>query len=436
MFWAYKRFGCRTETEKEKVMKSSINMDISFSGVDKEEMKSLSTAADQAAERLYGGAEEFTGWVDLPDGYDASEVNRIAEVASEIRTKCTAFVVIGIGGSYLGARAAYELLAGSFPLLKKTGNPRLFFAGNNISAAYHGEILEVLKDEEVCLCVISKSGTTAEPAIAFALLKDFLIQKYGKAEAAKRIYAITDASKGVLRKEVSKEGYESFVVPDDIGGRYSILTPVGLLPLAVAGFAPTDFLLGAARAKNDQDLMKQAKAYAICRNVLYKKGKKVEIFESYEPRYMFFVEWLKQLFGESEGKEGVGVFPAGLSFSADLHSMGQFLQEGTPFFFETILDEKKSAEELEVPSSAGPPLAGKSVSEVNRAALEGVAAAHRKVNIPIFRLNINEKMTPQTLGEVVYFFETSCALSAYIMGVDPFDQPGVEAYKSEMRERL
>jgi len=417
-------------------MKSSISMDMRLSEIAPEEMQGFEAAADQAAERLYGGKEAFTGWVDLPDLYDAAEMNRIAEVAREIRAKCTAFVVIGIGGSYLGARASYELLAGSFPLLKKTENPRLFFAGNNISATYHSELLEALKDEEVCLCVISKSGTTAEPAIAFALLKDFLIQKYGREQAKKRIYAITDAQRGVLREEVKAEGYESFVVPDDIGGRYSIFTPVGLLPLAVAGFAPTEFLTGAARAKNDKDLMQQAKEYAICRNALYKRGRKIEIFESYEPRYMFFVEWLKQLFGESEGKDGLGVFPAGLSFSADLHSMGQFLQEGTPFFFETILDEKKSAEELEVPASAGPPLAGKSVSEVNRAALEGVAAAHRQVRVPIFRLNINEKMTPQTLGEVVYFFETSCALSAYIMGVNPFNQPGVEAYKSEMRERL
>lgn len=417
-------------------MNSSIHMDCTLSGISSEEIKRLEAAADQAAERLYGGKEEFTGWVSLPVDYDVKALARIEKAAKEIQDKCSAFVVIGIGGSYLGARAAYELLAGSFPLLKKAGKPRLFFAGNNISAAYHSELLEVLKDEEVCLCVISKSGTTAEPAIAFALFKDFLVQKYGREEAAKRIYAITDASKGVLREEVQREGYESFIVPDDIGGRYSIFTPVGLLPLAVAGFAPLEFLAGAKQAKDDKELMRQAKEYAICRNLLYKKGKKVEIFESYEPRYMFFVEWLKQLFGESEGKDGVGVFPAGLSFSADLHSMGQFLQEGTQFFFETILDEKKSAEELTVPMSAGPPLAGKSVSEVNRAALEGVAAAHRKADIPILRLNINEKMTPQTAGEVVYFFETACALSAYIMGVNPFNQPGVEAYKKEMRERL
>lgn len=417
-------------------MNSSISMDFKLSGIASEEIKHLEAAADQAAERLCGGEEEFTGWVSLPDNYDVEELARIEKAAKEIQGKCSAFVVIGIGGSYLGARAAYELLAGSFSLLKKTGKPRLFFAGNNISAAYHNELLEILKDEDVCLCVISKSGTTAEPAIAFALLKDFLVQKYGQAEAAKRIYAITDASKGVLREEVQREGYESFIVPDDIGGRYSIFTPVGLLPLAVAGFVPQEFLGGAKRAKEDKELMRQAKEYAACRNLLYKKGKKVEIFESYEPRYLFFVEWLKQLFGESEGKDGVGIFPAGLSFSADLHSMGQFLQEGTQFFFETILDEKKSAEELIVPPSAGPPLAGKSVSDVNRAALEGVAAAHRKADIPILRLNINEKMTPQTVGEVVYFFETACALSAYIMGVNPFNQPGVEAYKQEMRERL
>lgn len=417
-------------------MNSSIYMDTTLLGLTPEDIKALQPAAEKAVARLYGGKEDFTGWVDLPDTYDEAEVARITRVAAEIQGKCSAFVVIGIGGSYLGARAAYELLAGNFSLIRKTNAPRLFFAGNNISAAYHSELLEVLENEEVCLCVISKSGTTAEPSIAFALLKDFLIKKYGKQEASKRIYAITDASKGVLREEVEREGYESFVVPDDIGGRYSILTAVGLLPLAAAGFAPTEFLTGAAIAKNDKALMQQALEYAMYRNTLYRRGKQVEIFESYEPRYMFFVEWLKQLFGESEGKDGLGIFPSGLSFSADLHSMGQFLQEGTQFFFETILDEKKSAAELVVPASAGPPLAGKSMSDVNRAALEGVAAAHRSANIPIFRFCINEKMIPQTLGEVVYFFETACALSAYMMGVNPFDQPGVEAYKKEMRDRL
>ncbi len=417
-------------------MKSLMTMDTSLSGLAPEEMSSLQAAAGKAALRLFSGKEDFTGWVGLPRDYDPSEIEQIEKAAARIQKQCTAFVVIGIGGSYLGARAAYELLSGSFAHLRKEGAPRLFFAGQNISAAYHRELLEVLQDEEVCLCVISKSGTTAEPSIAFALLKDFLICKYGKEEASKRIVAITDAEKGVLREEVNREGYESFVVPDDIGGRYSILTPVGLLPLAAAGFSPSEFLSGAKTAMEDQALMQQAKDYAICRNLLYKKGKKIEIFESYEPRFSFFAEWLKQLFGESEGKNGVGVFPASLTFSSDLHSMGQFLQDGTPCFFETVLDEEKPASDLIVPESAGLPLAGKSMMAVNRAALEGVAAAHLGAGVPMLRLRIYEKITPQTVGEVVYFFEAACAISAYMMGVNPFDQPGVEDYKREMRERL
>jgi glucose-6-phosphate isomerase len=417
-------------------MNTSITVDTSLAGLSLPERISLKEAADHAALRLSSGKEEYTGWVELPENFDAGEIRRIQEAAEGLQKRCTAFVVIGIGGSYLGARAAYELLTGSFAHCRKKGAPRLFFAGQNISAAYHKELLELLADEEVCLCVISKSGTTAEPSIAFALLKDFLVNKYGKEEASGRIVAITDASEGVLRREVDREHYESFVVPGDIGGRYSILTPVGLLPLAVAGFSPLEFLAGAKEAREDHALMKEAKEYAICRNLLYKQGKKIEIFEAYEPRFASFAEWLKQLFGESEGKDGVGIFPASLSFSSDLHSMGQFLQDGTPCFFETILDEEKPASDLIVPESAGPPLAGKSMTAVNRAALEGVAAAHAGAGIPMVRFKIHEKITPQIVGQMVYFFETACAISAYMMGVNPFDQPGVEAYKREMRERL
>lgn len=417
-------------------MKSAIEMDRSLSGLDPAEIFSMEEAAEQAEARLASGKEAFTGWVDLPENYDRQEIENIRAAARRIAGQCTALVVIGIGGSYLGVRAVYEMLAGSFPHLLPRKSPRLFFAGQNISAAYHKELLEVLDGQEVCLCVISKSGTTAEASIAFALLKDYLLRRYGKEEAARRIYAITDAQKGVLRQEVEREGYESFVVPDDIGGRYSVLTPVGLLPLAAAGFDPEAFLEGANVARLDESLMAQAKAYAICRNLLYRQGKIIEIFESYEPRFAYFAEWLKQLFGESEGKEGKGIFPASLAFSSDLHSMGQFLQEGTACFFETVLIESNPAEDLKVPDSAGPHLAGKSINQVNKAALEGVAAAHRQAGVPIFRFGINGKISPQTLGQMIYFFETACALSAYMMGVDPFDQPGVEAYKREMRERL
>lgn len=417
-------------------MNRFIEMDKSMSGLDPAAILGMQETADRAVVRLHSNQERFTGWVDLPENYERDEIRRIRAVAKTIAHQCTALVVIGIGGSYLGARAAYELLTGSFVHLLPRKNPKLFFAGQNISAAYHKELMEVLADQEVCLCVISKSGTTAEPAIAFALLKDALIQRYGKEEAARRIYAVTDVSKGVLRQEAEAEGYVSFVVPDDIGGRYSVLTPVGLLPLAAAGFDPAEFLAGAQSARQDQALMDQAREYAIGRNLLYREGKHIEIFESYEPRFASFSEWLKQLFGESEGKGGKGIFPASLNFSSDLHSMGQFLQEGTSCFFETILDECQPVANLSIPDSAGAPLAGKSVNDVNRAALEGVAAAHCQTGIPMFRLRLKEKISPQIVGQVVYFFETACALSAYMMGVEPFDQPGVEAYKKEMRERL
>jgi glucose-6-phosphate isomerase len=417
-------------------MKSAIEMDRSLSGLRPREILDMQETARQAAGRLYSGEEAFTGWVDLPETYDRQEVENIRAAARKIAEQCTALVVVGIGGSYLGARAVYEMLTGSFAHLLPGDCPRLFFAGQNISAAYHKELLEVLDGQEVCLCVISKSGTTAEPAIAFALLKDYLVRRYGETEASARIYAVTDAQRGVLRAEADKEGYGTFVVPDDIGGRYSVLTPVGLLPLAAAGFDPEAFLQGAGQARQDPVLMEQARDYAICRNLLYRQGKTIEIFESYEPRFAFFAEWLKQLFGESEGKGKKGIFPASLNFTSDLHSMGQFLQEGTPCFFETVLAERFPSEDLKIPDTAGPPLAGRSVTEVNKAALEGVAAAHRQAGVPIFLFGINGKISPQIAGQVVYFFETACALSAYMMGVDPFDQPGVEAYKREMRERL
>lgn len=417
-------------------MRSLIEMDGSLSRLDPAAIRSMRDTAAGAEERLRSGRDRYTGWVDLPVNYDREEIDRIRRTAEKITRQCTALVVIGIGGSYLGARALYEMLTGSFTHLLPRKHPKLFFAGQNISAAYHQELMEVLESHEVCLCVISKSGTTTEPFVAFTLLKDALIRRYGKEEAARRIYAVTDASAGVLRQEADAEGYESFIVPDDIGGRYSVLTPVGLLPLAVAGFDPGEFLAGAGAARQDAALMAQAADYAIGRNLLYAQGKYIEVFESYEPRFASFSEWLKQLFGESEGKGGKGIFPASLSFSSDLHSMGQYLQEGTPCFFETILEECRPAADLQVPETAGSPLAGKSVNDINRAALEGVSAAHWAAEIPIFRFRIREKISPQILGQVVYFFEVACALSAYMMGVDPFDQPGVEAYKREMRERL
>ncbi|MEG2199633.1 MAG: glucose-6-phosphate isomerase, partial [Anaerovorax sp.] len=374
--------------------------------------------------RLWSGQEPYTGWVTLPQQDHEEELERIMATAEKIKTQCNAFVVIGIGGSYLGARAAIEMLGGR----------HVYFAGQNMSGTYHGQLLETLKDKEVCLCVISKSGTTTEPSMAFAILKEFLYKKYGKEEAKRRIYAITDEHKGVLREEAKREGYTCFVVPDDIGGRYSVLTPVGLLPIAVAGIDIQSMLDGAKSAL-EQPIQDSCFTYAAVRKSLMDEGKAIEIFESYEPQLHYFCEWLKQLFGESEGKEGKGLFPASLQFSADLHSMGQFLQEGNQIFFETILNVMHPENDLVVPESAGAFLAGRSMNAVNKAAVTGVMAAHEAIGVPMIKLDI-PALTPYFFGQMVYFFETSCALTGYLMGVNPFDQPGVESYKREMKKAL
>lgn len=387
-----------------------------------------------AENKLAEGKEGFTGWVELPQSYDPQELERILETAKEIRSKCEAFVVIGIGGSYLGARACVELLSHSFRG-ETADTPRIYFAGQNISGTYHAELLEVLEEKETCLCVISKSGTTTEPSIAFALLKDAMVKKYGAAEAAKRIYAITDQEKGVLREETEREGYVSFAVPDDIGGRYSVLTAVGLLPIAVSGIDVKEMLRGAADFAGAPEGIALCRAYASARVALYESGKSIEIYEAYEPKLQYFTEWLKQLFGESEGKDGKGLFPAALQFSSDLHSMGQFLQQGSQIFFETVLNVVNPEKDLTVPESAGGLLAGKRMNEVNQAAVTGVMAAHESAGIPMIKIDI-PRVTAYDFGQLVYFFERACALSGYMIGVNPFDQPGVESYKSEMRNCL
>ncbi|MDR2295558.1 MAG: glucose-6-phosphate isomerase [Clostridiales Family XIII bacterium] len=380
---------------------------------------------------LASGREAFTGWIDLPHRAESEETARIKEVAARIGSQCEALVVIGIGGSYLGARAALEI-CGKYHAAPNS--PAILFAGLNISGTYHAELLADIEDKDICLCVISKSGTTTEPNIAFAVLKDLLIARYGKAEAAKRIYAITDPAGGTLRAETEAEGYESFVIPPDVGGRYSVLSPVGLLPLAAAGIDIGALLAGARRAA-EADLRGLAARLAATRKALLDGGKTVEIFEHYEPALFFFAEWLKQLNGESEGKNGTGLFPAALSFSTDLHSMGQFLQEGNPIFFETLLDVLAPPRDLIVPAGADPLLAGKSMNEINRAATEGVIAAHRAADIPIVRVGIPD-LSPHSFGQLVYFFELSCAYTGRLMGVNPFDQPGVEQYKREMKRLL
>ncbi len=412
-------------------MSKLLKLDLSRSLVEPEAIAAYEAGLENAKRKLWSGKEPFTGWVNLPFDYDRNELRRIMEAAEKIRKQCQVLIVIGIGGSYLGAQAA---ISGLRPL--EESGPEILFAGQNLSGTYHLELLERIKGKELCLCVISKSGTTTEPSVTFSILKDELRKRYGKEEAARRIYAITDAEKGILREEVEREGYVSFVVPDDIGGRYSVLTAVGLLPIAAAGIDVEAMLKGAeAAATLARETDSDAFRLAATRISLLKQGKAIEIYEYYEPRLQFFGEWLKQLFGESEGKDGKGIFPSALQFTTDLHSMGQFLQEGTQIFFETVLNVLEPPGDLMVPESAGELLAGKSMNAINQAAVEGVMAAHEAAGVPIIKLDIPE-LSPHCFGQMVYFFETVCALSGYLNGVNPFDQPGVESYKAEMRKVL
>lgn len=412
-------------------MSETLKLDLSRSLLGPQTITASQAELENAKNRLWSGKERFTGWVNLPFAYDKKELKEILAAAEKIRNQCEVLIVIGIGGSYLGAQAAISALRTG-----KESAPEIYFAGQNLSGTYHKELLEKIEGKELCLCVISKSGTTTESSVAFSILKDELYKKYGREEAAKRIYAITDAEKGILREETSREGYVSFVVPDDIGGRYSILTAVGLLPIAAAGIDVVAMLKGAESAAEASKKEKaDASLLAATRISLLNSGKTVEIFEYYEPKLQFFAEWLKQLFGESEGKDGKGIFPAALQFSTDLHSMGQFLQDGNQIFFETVLNVLNPPGDLIVPESAGELLAGRSMNAINQAAVEGVIAAHEATGVPIIKLDIPE-LTPHCFGQMVYFFETACALSGYLNGVDPFDQPGVESYKSEMRKVL
>ncbi|MDF2657047.1 MAG: glucose-6-phosphate isomerase [Bacillota bacterium] len=412
-------------------MREMIKLDLSRSLVEAQELQTAAPGLLEAKTKLWSENEPFTGWVKLPFQYDRAELDAVLAAAEQIRKQCDILIVIGIGGSYLGAQAAISALTTG----KETG-PEVCFAGQNLSGTYHKELLERIKDKELCLCVISKSGTTTESSVAFSILKDELYRKYGREEANRRIYAITDARKGILREETTREGYVSFVVPDNVGGRYSVLTAVGLLPIAVAGIDVKEMLTGAeSAAALEKEDHGPAAQLAAARMALLKRGKAIEVYEYYEPRLFFFGEWLKQLFGESEGKDGKGIFPAALQFSTDLHSMGQFLQDGNQIFFETVLNVLKPAEDILVPESAGELLAGKSMNEINQAAVEGVIAAHEAVGVPIIKLEIPE-LTPYYFGQLVYFFETACAVSGYLNGVNPFDQPGVESYKAEMRKVL
>ncbi|MEG6616337.1 glucose-6-phosphate isomerase [Peptococcaceae bacterium 1198_IL3148] len=390
-----------------------------------------------------GQGSEYVGWVNLPLEYNREEFARIKVAAARIKSDCDALVVIGIGGSYLGARAAIELLGHSFyNLLPKDSRltPQIFFVGNNISPVYMKHLLEVLADKDICINVISKSGTTTEPAIAFSIFREYLEKKYGKEGAKKRIYVTTDKQRGALKKLADEEGYETFVIPDDVGGRYSVLTPVGLLPIAASGADIDQIMAGAAAAVHlydNPDLNENsAYQYAAVRNVLYRKGKTTELLVNYEPSLHYFTEWWKQLFGESEGKDHKGIFPAALHFSTDLHSMGQYVQDGLRNIFETVIHVDKPAVDIEIKPEQNNIdglnfLAGKTMDYVNKKAFEGTLLAHTDGGVPNLIVSVPQ-INEYYYGNLVYFFEKACGISGYLLGVNPFDQPGVEAYKRNM----
>ncbi len=399
--------------------------------------------AHEALHNGTGAGNDFIGWVDLPENYDREEFARIQKAAQKIKSDSDVLLVIGIGGSYLGARAAIEMLNHSFyNMLGKEDRetPQVIFVGHHISSTYVQDLFDVLKDKDVSINVISKSGTTTEPAIAFRLFRSFLEEKYGKDEARKRIYATTDREKGALKTLANEEGYETFVIPDDVGGRYSVLTAVGLLPIAATGINIEEMMQGARDAReayaNPNLAENEAYQYAAVRNALYNKGKTIELMVNYEPGLHYVAEWWKQLYGESDGKDLKGIFPAAADFSTDLHSLGQYVQEGRRDLFETILSVEKPRKEVEIKEDEGNLdnlnfLAGKTMDFVNQKAYEGTLLAHTDGGVPNLVLNIPE-LNAYHFGYLVYFFEKACAISGYLLGVNPFNQPGVEAYKKNM----
>jgi len=394
-----------------------------------------------------GPGSEFTGWVDLTEKYDKNEYEKLKKIGDEIKNKAEVLLVVGIGGSYLGSRAVLEALTHSFynsvsDKVRKT--PQLFFVGNNLSPKYYKDIFDVIKDKEVYVNVISKSGTTTEPAVAFRIIKDYMEETYGKDESKKRIIATTDKEKGALKDLAEKEGYQTFVIPDDIGGRFSVLTPVGLLPLYIVGIDTDKLLQGAHEGaiEYSSPVFKSNKCYqyAAIRQILSKKGKDIELLVSYEPGLQYLGEWWKQLYGESEGKDGKGIFPASVSFTADLHSMGQLIQDGRRNIFETSIIVEPGEEEIVIMENEDDLdglnyLKGKTLGYLNEKAFQGTLLAHIEGNVPNLFITIS-KLDEYHIGKLLYFFEKACAISGYIQGVNPFDQPGVEAYKKNMFKLL
>lgn len=406
-------------------------------------MQAEVTAAHKTLREGTGPGNDFRGWIDLPENYDKEEFARVKKAAEKIQSDSDILIVIGIGGSYLGAKAAIDFLNHSFYNLldnEERKTPQVFFAGNSISSTYLADLIQIIGDKDFSVNVISKSGTTTEPAIAFRVFKDLLEKKYGKEEANKRIYATTDKARGAVKTEADVEGWETFVIPDDVGGRFTVLTPVGLLPIAVTGANIDELMKGAAEARvaySSDDLTKnEAYQYAALRNILYRKGKVTELLINYEPNLQYFSEWWKQLFGESEGKDQKGIYPSSANFSTDLHSLGQYIQEGRRNIFETVIKVEKPRKNVEIPvldqdlDGLGY-IQGKEIDFVNTKAFEGTLLAHTDGGVPNFVVNIPET-DAYTLGYLMYFFEIAVGISGYLNGVNPFDQPGVEAYKKNM----
>ncbi|PRR79059.1 Glucose-6-phosphate isomerase [Clostridium liquoris] len=425
-----------------------INLDLSYAKpyLEEEEIYNLEPLIKEAHKMLHegtGAGNDFLGWVDLPVNYDKEEFRRIIEASERIKANSDILIVIGIGGSYLGARAAIEMLSHSFynNLNKeRRKNPAIFYVGNNISSTYMADLLELVDGKDFSINVISKSGTTTEPAIAFRIFRELAEKKYGKEEAKKRIFATTDKEKGALKSLAHSEGYETFVIPDDIGGRYSVLTAVGLLPIAVAGINIEEMMKGAQEAREDfmeLDLSKNpCYKYAAARNALNRKGKNIEIMANFEPCLHYFGEWWKQLYGESEGKNRKGIFPAAVDFSTDLHSMGQYIQDGLRIIFETFINVENPRKNITIKEDKDNVdglnfLAGDTMDFVNKQAFVGTVLAHNDGEVPGIVINVPE-LIPYYFGYMVYFFEKACGISGYLLGVNPFNQPGVEGYKKNM----
>ncbi len=429
---------------------TNLKLNTEFTGIDKKEMMNYAKEVLKYHNEMNEKANdenEFLGWLNLPDNYDKKEFEKIKKCAKKIIKDSDVLVVIGIGGSYLGARAVISALNSTFyNMIKKEDRktPQVVYVGNNLSPNYITDLIELIGDRELSVNVISKSGTTTEPAIAFRIFRELLENKYGIEEARSRIYVTTDKEKGALHTLAQEEGYETFVIPDNVGGRYSVLTAVGLLPIAASGINIDKLMKGAKEAKerySDSNLKyNECYQYAVIRNMLYQKDKTIEILVNYEPRMGYFTEWWKQLYGESEGKEGKGIFPSGVQFTTDLHSMGQYIQEGRRNLFETVINIEKANHDIQIQLDEDNLdglnyLAGKGLDYVNKKAMEGTIQAHVSGDVPNIVINM-ETLDEENLGQLIYFFEKACAMSGMILGVNPFNQPGVEKYKTNMFKLL